>query len=1076
MNDKVRWKRPHTYVGAIRKLRSKALTVRPFRLRQRAPKLRDIPSSFAPTLLLPIQQTIGQPEVRARSLWRRIGRVLFPIILTIIIVLSWLVHSEMRSSERQAHFFANLAGKMKYAVKSGPSSSIRYPQESPYDERLGYSNLPEFFSKLKAKDFQITAQAQISPDMRALSDEGIFIPYREKIQVGLSILDSHHQPLFEARYPERVYSGFEDTPALLVKSLLFIENRDLLDPDNPKRNPAVEWDRLGKAVLDKGLHVFSTDKKSAGGSTLATQIEKYRHSFEGRTTSLKDKLYQMFSASLRAYHQGEDTRAVRRQLVVDYLNTVPLSAKAGYGEVNGVGDGMWVWYGRDFAEVNQLLKNAEKNRPGTGVSSASAQAYKQALSLLISQRRPSFYLTNQTALDTLTNSYLRLLAHAGVISSTLSEVAIHSSLNPRKSGNPAASGTFVTRKAATAVRTQLSGLLGDSRLYNLDRLDLSVTSTLDAQAQKAVTTVLRNLRDPAIANAEGLQGKGLLGKGDPANVIYSFTLLERGEKANYLRIQTDNFDQPLDINDGAKLDLGSTAKLRTMVTYLEIVADLHKRNSSLETEQLRKVTVDPQDVISRWAIDYLQKAKDKSLPAMLEAALGRSYSASPAESFFTGGGIHTFNNFHHEDDSKTFSVRDGLRSSINLVFVRLLRDVVHYYMFQTAGSSASLLQDADNPRRDVYLSRFADREGRVFIQRFYTKYRDMTAEQAQAELLDGLHPTPSRLASVFRMLAPNEPLDKFAIFVKENLHSENEVSSEKLAKLYEQYSPGKMSLADRGFLATVHPLELWIVGYMRLHPQASLSEVQEASKNERQDVYFWLFNTHRKQAQDQRILSLLEVEGFLEIHRQWKRLGYPFDSLVPSYATALGASADRPAALAELMGILVNGGVRKPTERVQILHFAAGTPYETVLKRKPGKSEQVLPKEVTEATLRAIREVVENGTAKRVRRAFIRTDGSVIPVGGKTGTGDQRFDVYGVHGQLIEQRFVNRTATFLFNIDERFFGSITAYVHGPQAANYDFTSALPAQLLKVLAPSLMPMLEPVVSANPKVIAASGQRY
>ena len=61
-------------------------------------------------------------------------------------------------------------------------------------------------------------------------------------------------------------------------------------------------------------------------------------------------------------------------------------------------------------------------------------------------------------------------------------------------------------------------------------------------------------------------------------------------------------------------------------------------------------------------------------------------------------------------------------------------------------------------------------------------------------------------------------------------------------------------------------------------------------------------------------------------------------------------------------------------------------------------------------------------------------DGTVIPVGGKTGTGDQRFDVYGAGGRLIESRFVNRSATFVFNIGERFFGSMTAYVHGPDAA------------------------------------------
>jgi outer membrane biosynthesis protein TonB len=83
----------------------------------------------------------------------------------------------------------------------------------------------------------------------------------------------------------------------------------------------------------------------------------------------------------------------------------------------------------------------------------------------------------------------------------------------------------------------------------------------------------------------------------------------------------------------------------------------------------------------------------------------------------------------------------------------------------------------------------------------------------------------------------------------------------------------------------------------------------------------------------------------------------------------------------------------------------------------------------------------------------------VIAVGGKTGTGDQRFDVYGAGHRLIESRYVNRSATFVFNIGERFFGSMTAYVHGPESAHYDFTSALPVQLLVTLAPSLMPMIE-----------------
>jgi hypothetical protein len=103
---------------------------------------------------------------------------------------------------------------------------------------------------------------------------------------------------------------------------------------------------------------------------------------------------------------------------------------------------------------------------------------------------------------------------------------------------------------------------------------------------------------------------------------------------------------------------------------------------------------------------------------------------------------------------------------------------------------------------------------------------------------------------------------------------------------------------------------------------------------------------------------------------------------------------------------------------------------------------------------------VSDGTAKRAKTAFVKSDGSIIAVGGKTGTGDQRFDVYAKGGRLIESRFVNRSATFVFNIGERFFGTIIAYVHGPESENYDFTSALPVQLLVTLAPSLMPMIEP----------------
>jgi membrane peptidoglycan carboxypeptidase len=1019
-----------------------------------------------------VEKELAVPEAAPAPPRKKRSRVKPVLLLVLLIVLAvavaWVIR-ESQTSAMQAKVFAKMAKQISYKVEKGPSKAIRFPSDSPYDERLGYANLPNYLDKLKARDYAIASQARISPKMIELADRGLFATYPEKTKVGLSILDCKREPLFAALYPERYYDSFDKTPTLLVASLLFIENRELLDTTYPKRNPAVEWDRFGKAVFDKSVHVFTgSDQRSAGGSTLATQIEKYRHSPDGRTSSLSEKLRQMASATLRAYQYGEDTTYARHRIVVDYLNTVPLSAKPGYGEVNGIGDGMWVWYGRDFAAMNRALS-------GNVTSADAALTYKQALSLMIAQRRPAHYLgAGKDDLEQLTNTHLRVLAQAGVISAQLRDAALKVKLAPSVGSGltPPAANTFVTRKASNAVRAHLGSLLGDARLYNLDRLDLSVVSTLDSQAQQAVTAVLRQLRDGEAAAAAGLTGKGMLGNGDPANVVYSFTLMERGEHVNYLRVQTDNYDQPLDINEGAKLDLGSTAKLRTLVTYLDIVDQLHQRLSVMSPDELKKVVVDPKDLLSQWGIAYFQqlpKGADRTLPAMLTAALERKYSGSPFEGFFTGGGLHTFGNFSKLDDKKIMSVRDALKASTNLVFVRLMRDVVRYYMFQLPGSSAALLNDADDPRRAEYLARFADREGREFLGRFYNKYKTKSVAEAEKVLLASLRPTPTRLATVHRTIAPNASVQQFGAFLNDNLESKNEVPDERVARMYEQYSVTNMSLADRGYLATIHPLELWLVGYLRTHHGASWTEVADASAKERQEVYAWLFNTHRKHAQDRRIAGLLEVEAFLKIHAQWKRMGYPFDSLVPSYATTLGASADRPAALAEMMGIIINQGVRKPVQRIDSLHFAKGTPYETLVRQaqtQPG--EQIISPEVARATADAIRAVVSEGTAKRVKAAFKLADGSLIAVGGKTGTGDQRFEVYGAGGRLIESRYVNRSATFVFNIGERFFGSMTAYVRGPEAANYDFTSALPVQLLTQLAPALMPLIEPPREAGAKV--------
>lgn len=990
------------------------------------------------------------PGGRWRTYWRRIKISLWFVTMLAVVVGAAIAWYEINASPIQSRLLTDLAQDMQYRLGEGISDSIRFPQHGPFDERLGYAAIDSLQQRLASRGFGIAAQARIAPRMAEVADFGLFLPYREKTQAGLTVLDCTGSDLFRVRYPERVYANFEQVPRLLVDSLLFIENRELLSNEHPAKNPAIEWDRFAKAAIDQVVHKLNPDHEAPGGSTLATQIEKYRHSPDGRTVSGEEKLRQMASASLRAYLGGEDTGPVRRQLVLDYLNTVPLAARPGYGEVIGMGDGMWAWYGRDFDETNRLLRDE------TAPLAERGAAYKQALSLMISQRRPSGYLTGDLGdLEQITSTYLRLMGNAGIIAPALRDAALAAPLAQRQGSLGAPRASFVSRKAANAARTHLAGLLGMRQLYELDRLDLSAASTLDARLQQSVAARLREISQPEVAASAGLTEKRLLAGSDPSKVIYSFTLFESLPDANVVRVQTDNFDQPFDINEGAKLDLGSTAKLRTLVTYLEIVARLHAKLAPLTADELKAVPVASRDHITRWAVDYLKGAKNEAhrLDAMLEAALDRKYSGSPGEGFFTGGGLLHFQNFDAGDNGRIVSVREGLQRSVNLLFIRLMRDIVYHTMFNMPNSSATLLDDDDDPKRQEYLARFADREGSAFLQRFYRKYQGKTAAEAEALFLQGIRPTPRRLATIFRTFEPTASMGQFAEFLQQNL-PEGEIDDSAVARLYDEYAIDRYDLADRGYIATVHPLELWLVSYLREHQGVTLQQVLEASKSERQNVYGWLFKTRRKGAQDSRIRTLVELEAFLEIHKMWKRVGYPFDSLSPSYATALGSSADRPAALAELMGILINDGVRLPTLRLDALKFAAGTPYETHFAARPLTGERVMPAEVARAARQALALVVEAGTAKRLKGSFTAPDGTPLVMGGKTGTGDHRFETYGKGGVLLSSRVVSRSGTFVFYIGDRHFGTLTAYVKGPEAAKYQFTSALPTQILKTLVPQL----------------------
>jgi hypothetical protein len=181
--------------------------------------------------------------------------------------------------------------------------------------------------------------------------------------------------------------------------------------------------------------------------------------------------------------------------------------------------------------------------------------------------------------------------------------------------------------------------------------------------------------------------------------------------------------------------------------------------------------------------------------------------------------------------------------------------------------------------------------------------------------------------------------------------------------------------------------------------------------------------------------------------------------------------------------------MRYPTVRIRQLRLAQGTPVDTVAKQTPERGERVLSSAIAAVLRRELLKVVERGTAVRAFRSAVLGNGVVLPVGGKTGTGDNRITVTGPGGQRIDSRVRNRTATFVFIIGDRYFGTLTAFVPGKAAGNYEFTSALAVQAFKVLFPSWRVLMggamggsnaatgrtekEPITAATPPTSSLTG---
>jgi hypothetical protein len=227
------------------------------------------------------------------------------------------VFIEFQTSALQSWFFTSTNRRVFYKLAEGSSREISFPRSGPFDERKGYSKLPGFQTRLTSQGYKIAEQARQSETMLTLLEHGVSPPYSERPDTGLEIRGVDGSSLFRYGQSEFLFGKIDTIPPLIVKTLLFLENRDLDRPATRWQNPVIEWDRILKAALLYVGAKVHLPVPVQGGSTLAVQLEKFRHSPNGRTDSPLEKLRQIMGASLKAYQEGANTRVWRERIIVD---------------------------------------------------------------------------------------------------------------------------------------------------------------------------------------------------------------------------------------------------------------------------------------------------------------------------------------------------------------------------------------------------------------------------------------------------------------------------------------------------------------------------------------------------------------------------------------------------------------------------------------------------------------------------------------------------------------------------------------------------------------------------------------
>ncbi|TXD37859.1 hypothetical protein FRC98_09280 [Lujinxingia vulgaris] len=903
-----------------------------------------------------------------------------------------VVWQEVRTSALQSAMGVSLARQAVpvYRVQAGATPPSIEAPDGPWDRARGYANHREMVAHLQERGFEVVAAAHAptSAPGGAFSDQ-IYPIFALEPQAGLTLTDRAGRTLERWSYPEVVW---KTPPRLAMDAARLLENRALSERAHPYTNPAVDWTRLGVATVSQVRARLGSDAPAIGGSTLAVQMEKFRHSPDGRTSGTREKARQTLTAWLRTYHQGRAADAWAEQIVVDWLNSVPLGHRPGYGPVQGVFEGMWAWFGRPPEEVAQGLNRQRSD-------AQRAQLEREMLALIIAQQRPARYLPGGLdALERRVDALVNTLVDEGKVTREWGHVIASRSLSVKKapSKRPVKGGGGYL--SALAAR-QWGALSGEERAVMRQR-DAQVTTTYDAALQEALRREIEAAQPPART---------------------SVAIFARSAGRLEPRAIVDTEPRVVDLSTEGRVDLGSTSKLRVLVSYLSAVETIFEERAAGSP-----VASDP---LSQFVTRELTADPVLPLDELLERALQRPVSADPDEVFYTGGGPHEFQNVNPEHDTRYFNVASAFVASANLPFVRLLREVVAFHAHRIYGAPIEAVVAGEHPRFDELFERHLKMSAERLVRDAYFRHHHSDVSMMARQALAGLEPTDVRCARLRRAIGSAATLDASHPCADASLATD---------------APADVEPWD-----DQDPLELAAIAALVENPEASLTEVMLATANIRSDARDWVA-AHTTAIDTRRgVHYAVEEEVFGVLQKEWARAGYPFERLTPSLATALGSSGDRPASLALLVAAVRAGGLVPRLDSVEGVRLFEGTPYETWLRPAPTPPVRAFGPEVARAVEKLLLRVAERGTGHATDAPW-QIGQTTWEVGGKTGTSDHVLLIRDRDGRVMERRPVARSGAWVFFAGPCLVGTVVMFEQGEDAATHHFHGGDAAELSRAV--------------------------